>query len=269
MAELATLLARERAMIPTTHTTLTTINGDFLSASQAGEYYKGAHMIDILNHMHIDLSVFGNHEFDFGADVLADRVRESRFQWLGANVREKATGRPFAETPETLLLPLGPDGALTLGVFGVCTPETPQLSFPGDRVVFEELVATAERCVASLEAQGADVVLALTHVSLANDKLLARRVPRIDVIVGGHDHDPVTLYQGRTFIHKSGQNAMWLGRLDLTVAKRGAKVLVAPQWAMRLNRHLPPEPTVAALVAKYMARFASDDAVAAAARALA
>ncbi|KDO17730.1 hypothetical protein SPRG_16822, partial [Saprolegnia parasitica CBS 223.65] len=150
MAEMATMLKRERAAIPPSHTTLTTINGDFLSASQAGElFYKGygrvfkvltatcmatAHMIDLLNHMDIDFAVFGNHEFDFGADILAQRVQESKFRWFGSNVKERATGGLFANATDTLLLPIGPDGALKLGIFGICTPETPQLSFPGDRV---------------------------------------------------------------------------------------------------------------------------------------
>ncbi|KDO17727.1 hypothetical protein SPRG_16820, partial [Saprolegnia parasitica CBS 223.65] len=109
MAELATLLQRERAATPASSTLLTTINGDFLSASRAGSYYKGAHMIDLLNHMDIDFAVFGNHEFDFGADVLAQRVQESKFRWFGSNVKERATGGLFANATDTLLLPIGPD----------------------------------------------------------------------------------------------------------------------------------------------------------------
>ncbi|KDO23762.1 hypothetical protein SPRG_10539 [Saprolegnia parasitica CBS 223.65] len=259
MAELATLLQRERAATPASSTLLTTINGDFLSASRAGSYYKGAHMIDLLNHMDIDFAVFGNHEFDFGADVLAQRVQESKFRWFGSNVKERATGGLFANATDTLLLPIGQDGALKLGIFGICTPETPQLSFPGDRVVFEDLIETSQRCVDSLVAQGADVILALTHVSIAHDKLVARRVPRIDIIIGGHDHDPYTLYQGKTFIHKSGQNANWLGRLDFHIAKDGPKVLVTPEWKMLLNKGVAPDADITRLVQKYMARFSGDD----------
>lgn len=40
-------------------------------------------------------------------------------------------------------------------------------------------------------------------------------MPDIDLILGGHDHSPITAYQGKTLIHKSGQNAEFIGRLDL------------------------------------------------------
>ncbi|OQR94402.1 calcineurin-like phosphoesterase, partial [Thraustotheca clavata] len=259
----------ERAKIPLTHSVLSTMNGDFLSASQAGEFYKGAHMIDILNHLKIDLAVFGNHEFDFGSDVLAERVAESKFKWLGSNVKEKSTGKLFANAINTMIVPIGPEGNLKLGIFGFCTPETPQLSFPGGKVVFEDIIETSQRCVDELLEQGADVIMAITHVSIAHDKLVARRIPRIDIMIGGHDHDPYTLYQGKTFIHKSGQNAYWLGRLDFHITKEGSKVNIVPEWKMIANRNAAADPEIKALVDKYMARFTSDDALALAARQLA
>ena len=44
--------------------------------------------------MGLGVATFGNHEFDFGAAVLAERMRESRFPWLAANVLDRASGRP-------------------------------------------------------------------------------------------------------------------------------------------------------------------------------
>ena len=52
-------------------------------------------MIEGWNAVGLDVATFGNHEFDFGAAVLAERVRESRFPWLSANVLDRATGQPF------------------------------------------------------------------------------------------------------------------------------------------------------------------------------
>ncbi|RHY71397.1 hypothetical protein DYB30_008952 [Aphanomyces astaci] len=257
MAELATLLQAERAIIPSTHHTLTTINGDFL-----------AHMIDILNRMDIDYAVYGNHEFDFGSDTLVQRVAESKFQWFGSNVRDKATGNVLGNGLDTTLnIPI--DGSIQVGMFGICTPETPQLSFPGDKVEFQDILGTAKRCVDDLKARGADVIIALTHVSIAHDKLLAKRVPGIDVIIGGHDHDPFTLYQGKTFIHKSGQNAYWLGRLDFDIRKASGKVTVSPAWKMIANQNVTPDAGVEALVHKYMAPFMTADHLEAGARQLA
>ncbi|CAK4714295.1 hypothetical protein AeMF1_002781 [Aphanomyces euteiches] len=271
MAELAALIHHEQLLIPPTNHTLVTINGDFLSASQAGEHYKGAHMIDILNNMKFDYAVYGNHEFDFGSDVLVERVKESKFKWFGSNVREKDTGNTLANALDTVILPIGPNGSIKIGMFGVCTQETPQLSFPGDKVIFQDIFETSKRCIEDLKGKGADVIVALTHVSIAHDKLLAKRVPGIDIIIGGHDHEPFTLYQGNTFIHKSGQNAYWLGHLDFDIRKKAAtgKVEIFPEWKMISNRNVTPDASIEALVHKYMAPFQTNDLLEQGARQLA
>ncbi|KAF0716570.1 hypothetical protein As57867_002765, partial [Aphanomyces stellatus] len=201
------------------------------------------------------------HEFDFGSDVLVERVKESNFKWFGSNVRDKATNNVLGGGLDTVIFPIGPNGAIKVGMFGVCTPETPQLSFPGDKVYFQDIFETSKRCVEELKSQGADIIVALTHVSIAHDKLLAKKVPGIDVMIGGHDHDPFTLYQGNTFIHKSGQNAYWLGRLDFDISKNveSKKVDITPGWKMISNQNLTPDATIQALVHKYMAPFQTND----------
>lgn len=73
----------------------------------------------------------------------------------------------------------------------------------------------------------------------------------IDVIVGGHDHQPFTLYQGETFIHKSGQNAKWLVRLDLSLVRDGDKVRVFPEWQMILNRNVEPNEECLGIIDKH------------------
>ena len=71
------------------------LGGDTISPSVASTLLQGRHMIAGLNALGLDLATFGNHEFDFGPDVLAERMRESKFVWLSANVLERGTGRPF------------------------------------------------------------------------------------------------------------------------------------------------------------------------------
>ncbi|RLN13941.1 hypothetical protein BBJ28_00022496 [Nothophytophthora sp. Chile5] len=261
IAEFATLLERERAALPKDVTLLVTLNGDFLSGSEMGEHFKGAHMIELMNHLDIGYVVLGNHEFDFGAEELQARMRESKSKWFGSNVRDAETGALFDGVVDTELIPLK-DG-LTLGVFGVCTEETPTLSFPGNSVVFEDVFASARRCVADLQARGADFILALTHLTAAQDKQLARRVPGIDVVLGGHDHEPFTLYEGKTFIHKSGQNAFWLAKLEFHLSRSAQHpergLYIMPQWSMLANAHIPPQPACQQILAKYMQAMTSGD----------
>lgn len=228
-------------------------------------------MVELMNHLGIEYVVLGNHEFDFGAQILKQRMAESKFKWFGSNVRDAGTEKLFDRVIDTEIIELS-DG-LKLGVFGVCTQETPSLSFPGPDVMFQDVFSTSKRCVDELQAQGADFIIALTHLSIAQDKLLARRVPGIDVMLGGHDHEPFTLYEGRTFIHKSGQNAFWLAKLEFHISKSlkypERPLAICPQWTMLANQHTPPQPECQKIVHKYMASMETEESARENARVLA
>src|SRR3954466_801462 len=71
--------------------------GDFLSPSVASSVFKGAQMIAALNAAGLDLATLGNHEFDFGDDVLIERMKEATFQWVVANVIDTRTGQPLGD----------------------------------------------------------------------------------------------------------------------------------------------------------------------------
>jgi 2',3'-cyclic-nucleotide 2'-phosphodiesterase (5'-nucleotidase family) len=250
LAELMTLLRAERATA--THH-LTTVNGDFLSPSVMSALLKGAQMVALFNTLGVDAVVFGNHEFDFGPEVTQQRMTEAKFQWLGTNVLGP-DGTPFGGALATTTRQVGD---LTIGLFGLLTPETARLSSPGPTVMFAPVVPTAQTAVAALRQAGVDVIIALTHLSLAEDRALAQQVPGISVILGGHDHEPITWYEGGTLIHKSGSDAHYLGRIDLTIEKKvtakGPQVTVTPSWRMLATRGVTPDPSVAAEVARYTA----------------
>lgn len=248
LAELQTLLHAERATA--THH-LTTVNGDFLSPSIMSSLYKGAQMITLFNALRVDMVVFGNHEFDFGPEVTRQRLAESSFPWLGTNVLGP-DGQPFGGAKATLLRQVG---ELHVGFFGVLTPDTAYLSSPGAGVTFAPVIPTARAAVETLRQAGADVIIALTHLSIAEDRALAQQVPGISVILGGHEHEPITWYEGGTLIHKSGQDAQYLGRIDLALEKRvtekDTRIIVTPTWRMIANRGVQPDPVVLAEVSRY------------------
>src|SRR6266704_5242328 len=250
LAELMTLLRAERATA--THH-LTTVNGDFLSPSLMSALFKGAQMVALFNALGVDVVGFGNHEFDLGPEVTQQRMAEARFIWLGTNVLGP-DGKPFGGALATMTRQVG---TLTVGLFGLLTPETAKLSSPGSTVTFAPVVPTAKTAVEALRQAGADVIIALTHLSIAEDRALAQQVPGISVILGGHEHAPITWYEGGTLSHKAGYDAHYLGRIDLTMEKKvtekGPQVSVTPSWRMIANRGVTPDPGVAAEVARYTA----------------
>jgi 2',3'-cyclic-nucleotide 2'-phosphodiesterase (5'-nucleotidase family) len=252
LAELSTLLKLERSMNPNT---VTVVAGDFLSPSIMSGLTKGAQMIELFNALGVDLVTFGNHEFDFGPDVTQARIKESRFAWLGANVVDQ-DGKPWGGAVATTTKRVGD---VTVGFLGVVTEEARRLSSPGEGITFLPPAEAAKAAVAALRRDGAQVIVALTHLDIADDRALARAVPGIDVILGGHDHDPLTWYEGGTLIHKAGSDAHYLAAIDLDIRateREGRRnVAVTSQWRMWANVDVKPDPEIAAVVKKYTDRL--------------
>jgi 2',3'-cyclic-nucleotide 2'-phosphodiesterase (5'-nucleotidase family) len=248
-APLMTLLKQERAAAPGA---ITTLGGDLIGSSMMSGITKGTQMIELMNAIGLDLAVVGNHEFDFGTEVLKQRVAESKFPWLGTNVLGP-DGKVFPGLVPTLTRKAG---ELTIGFLGLLTPDTTHLSNTGPGVQFAPVLDTARAAVKELRDQGADAVVALTHLTLAGDRELARQVKGVDVILGGHDHDPMSVYEGGTFIFKVGSDAHYLGvaqiQIEKTPGPRGPQVKVWPrEWRMITTAGVAPDPAIAAIVKQH------------------
>jgi 5'-nucleotidase len=244
LARVATLERRIAAESPNT---VFVLGGDTLSPSVASNIFRGKQMIDTWNAAGLDYAVLGNHEFDFGDEVLLSRMRESKFAWLAANVVDRRTGKPWAGMPGFVIREF--DG-VKVGFFGLLTRDTKTASKPGAGVLFLDPVATASRIVRRLRAKGVGVIVALTHLSMAEDKKLARAVP-IDVILGGHEHTLLMSHARRTPILKMGSDARNVGRIDLIISRATRSVESIDWEVIPVTKSLPDEPSTAAVVAEY------------------
>ena len=255
-AELMTLLRRERAMAD--HS-ITTFGGDLISPSVLSSVTEGAHMVELMNLIGMELAVPGNHEFDFGPEVARQRFAESRFPWLGTNVLARdgnpALGLAALHTVEI--------GGFTVGFFGLLDPDTAVLSTPGPALTFAPVKVTALSAVKQLQASGAEIIVALTHLDFSTDIALARDVPGIHLILGGHDHEPIAWYERGVPLLKAGFDAHYLGVVELAVEwleGDGEKRLkVIPSWRLLSTAGVEPDPEVAAVVEGHTA--ALDDAL--------
>ncbi len=249
-APLMTLLKQERAQSPNA---VTTLGGDLISPSLMSGLTKGQQMIELMNAVGLDLAIFGNHEFDFGDEVLKQRMAESKFTWLATNVLGPDK-KPFGGALATLQKDIG---GFKFGFFGLTTPETATLSSPGKEIAFSPVFETATQAVKALKEQGAEVIVAITHLTIAEDREMARRVKGIDLVLGGHDHDPITFYEGSSLIHKAGHDAYFLAAIDLTITRTAQqsgppRITVAPAWRMHAVYNVAPDPEVAALVKRHV-----------------
>ena len=193
--------------------------GDFLNPSLIGtlkfegERVNGKQMIDVINAMDIDLVTFGNHEFDLSEEDLQKRLNESNFTWTTANVRHVTESglMPFARKWEYSTVPtsdfstfnaMDADGnTIKFGVFGVTLPSNPK-EYVSYGNIYENAVRAYE-----LAIQKADFVVGLTHVSIEEDKEIARRLRALPLIMGGHEHYNMLEREGKTLIAKADANA--------------------------------------------------------------
>ncbi len=231
--------------------TLLLMSGDTISPSVESITYKGAQMIEAWNAIGLDYATFGNHEFDFGPDVLKQRIGESKFGWIAANVVDKTSNQPFGNAKRFVVREFG---GVKVGIFGLVLPETKITSKPGNNVEFLNPCDTAKEIVSELHGQGVKVVVALTHLSMREDKEVAR-CAGVNLIIGGHEHTLLESHAGNAPIFKMTSDARELGRIDLNISPTGE--LESIDWkVIPVDSTTPEAPEFAAIYRKYASLLA-------------
>ena len=247
LARVATL---KRNLAAAGRTPFLVLAGDFLSSSVASTVFKGEQMIAALNAAGLDLATLGNHEFDFGVDLLVQRMGEARWQWVVSNVVDISTGKPIGGAAPYVVRTFGP---LKVGFIGLCLTTEATGRETLRRVQLINPLVAAARYLPVLKKERVDVIVALTHLTFAEDQALAQRFPQIDVIVGGHEHFPITVTENRTLISKAGSDARFVARID--VNRRRAGSVERHFELVPITAALPDDSRTADVVNSYEARM--------------
>lgn len=169
--------------------------GDLLTPSLLSLMYEGRQMVDVLNRLDGDpqafdprlFVTFGNHEFDIrDASELDRRIDESQFRWLGTDLTfSSQNGQPVVDGDNLLRTLIVESNGLRIGLFSLSI----DMNDP-HYVQFADPLETARQATAELRQQGAEVVVALTHLRLSQDieilQALGDQGP--DLHIGGHEH---------------------------------------------------------------------------------
>jgi 5'-nucleotidase/UDP-sugar diphosphatase len=222
--------------------------GDMIQGEAWANLLKGKSVIELMNAMHFDAMVVGNHEFDYGLKVLKERIAQAHFPMLAANVRGLPALKPY------VILPVQ---NLKIAIIGVVTRQT-MAGHPGlkGKLKITPPAEALRQYLPELKRQ-ADLILVLSHCGYPVDRELAAQVPGIDVIVGGHTHTKILHPQvvDHTIIVQAWEHAKALGILRLTISE--GKIV-------KFNGHLEeispamgsPDPRVQQIVARYARQFA-------------
>lgn len=226
--------------------------GDALHGTLPAMRSEGRAVVPVLNALGVDLMTPGNWEYGFGPDALRARVAEMTFPVIACNLLDAASGERLFEPSVVHEL-----GGVRVGFVGLTSPIIPEMSphfAAGLR--FPDPHTTLPRCVARLRhEQGAELVVAVSHLGFAQDVALARAVDGLDVILSGHTHNRLTrpAQVGRTLIIQSGFSGSFLGRLDLEV--RGGVIVGHRHELITLEEATVPDPRVQAAVEQALAPY--------------
>ncbi len=212
--------------------------GDFLSPSVynslkfEGNRIRGKQMVEAMNVAGVDMVVFGNHEFDIAEADVQSRINESDFKWISSNTFHKSgtyvgpfvkkkngVDEPFPET-YTMTLKDGDGTTATIGFMGLTLPFN-----KASYVSYTDVFTTAQQKYDELKEK-CDAVIAITHQSLDNDIKLAKQIPGLALIIGGHEHERHYAKIGNVYITKADANAKSAYILKLNINKKRQQLTV-------------------------------------------
>ena len=222
--------------------------GDDFQGSPISSITKGKSQMELMTLLKPDAMELGNHEFDYGRTQLSGYFSAAPFPILGANIMDASAGTSFARPYIIKII----DG-VSIGIIGLMSPELSTLSIPENvmNLSVANPAATVNAIVPELKKQHVDVIIALSHMGVQEDSLLALQSPDLDVIVGGHSHTP--LFRPKNvngvLITQAGARGRWLGKIALTVDVTKDTVLRAFAELIECrSADLPPDSAVAAKV---------------------
>lgn len=235
-------------------------SGDCLNPSLLSAFTKGEQMVPILNGIGVHAAALGNHDFDFGVDVIQGYMESSfSFPWLLSNVLDPETGKPLAGAHQKLLLEWQ---GVKVGLLGLVEPEwlltIPSIDAQSD-ITYLNFIDQGKQLAKSLLDDGADVIVALTHMRRPNDELLAAAVPEIHLILGGHDHEyfAAETQPHGTLLVKSGTDFRDFSVLTLSKnIGQNAPLSIACK-RVSITSDIPEAKDVAAIVAQYQSLMGS------------
>ncbi len=220
-------------------------NGDAIQGGPIGTLSKGLYIIDIMNALGYEVATIGNHEFDYGMDAFNAAKEKAEFTYVSANFCD-LEGNPLLDPYVIHEL-----GGWKVAFVGVATPETFTKSNPAN---FQDeegnyiynfcqgedgatLYAAVQKAVDAAAAEGADVVVAMTHLGTDASSApytssdLIVNTTGIDAVLDGHSH---SVWEQEIVLNAAGEEVLLsstgtklanLGALSITADEEGNPVV--------------------------------------------
>ena len=193
--------------------------GDFSQGTPYFNFFKGYTEIYLMNAMKYDAVTLGNHEFDNGCGALAKRIKRAKFPFLCANYVFHNKALAKVVKPYTII----EKGGYKVGVFGLTVDLTALIAPSISKyLTYLDPIEEARKMVKTLQDQGCDLIVCLSHIGVEKDQItdyqIAKEVPGIDIIIGGHSHyemkEPTVI--GNTRIYQMANKGKCVGEITVS-----------------------------------------------------
>jgi 5'-nucleotidase / UDP-sugar diphosphatase len=221
--------------------------------------------LDLMNQIGYAAMTIGNHEFDYGPDILADYFLRAGYQKghqhpmkvIAANLNIP-TGHRLLEVEITPWQILQLDNGLKLGLVGVLGASAYSLAPGAKEVTIHDQFNAAQKAIDQLRSDGADVIVLLSHSGIEEDRQMAKKLKGVDVILGGHDHikTPEPEVVNQTVIVHPGYYLQYVGKLEFAYDTPTGKLKLLnggpnSDYLQSLDSNVPEDSTVAGMIAVY------------------
>jgi len=219
------------------------MTGTLICDMQRDGVYGGA-LIEMMNKIGYDGWVFGNHEFDKGAENVRGLIELAKFPVFCANLVKGDTlfVRDAYHIYEKDGLRIGVIGITYHRMVGMAPPEKL------DGFVSVDPAPVVSKIVVEIDPK-TDLIIVLSHLGIESDRELAKSITGVDMIIGGHSHTRLETPErvNGILIVQTGSNCRNLGRVDLTVA--GDSIMsYSGRLIPMLTEDVTPNPALASLV---------------------
>jgi sulfur-oxidizing protein SoxB len=229
--------------------------GDTWQGSWTSLQSKGQDMVGVMEAVGTDAMV-GHWEFTYGEARVKELAEKSRIAFLAQNIRDNEWQEPVFEARKTF-----EKGGAKIAVIGQAFPRTPIANprWMMPKWEFGLREDDVQKHVEEARAEGADIVVLLSHNGYDVDAKLASRVKGIDVILTAHTHDamPGVATVGETILIASGSHGKFVSRLDLDIRARkiaGFRYKLMPVFSDAIQA----DPAMKAVVETIRAPFAQE-----------
>ena len=254
IARMATLIKRIRAENDGLgRRTLVLVAGDILQGTPMSTVFHGEPDVEALNAVGVNGLAVGNHEFDFGLENFQALRQRARFPFISSNLVWKDSGRTVCDPAVSLRV----TDRVSLTVIGATTDQLLTSTKPDNVALLNVVdpVVTVREAYERGSEQGP--VILLSHSKAEADEELARAVPGLLAIIGGHDQILLNPCKqiGGVFVFQAFEKGRYLGRFDVEFDPQTGKAAAAGWTYMAITAEIPEDPEIKALVESYHGRL--------------